>query len=168
MRWKILLFLILAISESENLKSKCYYELKEPRGIIQTPNFPKPFKTPFKCTWKISNYEGTQIVVYLTQLYVLNGLNFKEFIFDENKATRINVTDDYEYRKHIISTHPNMLIEFSMDYLEGNQLRALGGLSDVYGFNFTYEITDDNNLFKHHSCSYTNCSYNGHCYTDYT
>ncbi|XP_046401569.1 uncharacterized protein LOC124167633 [Ischnura elegans] len=53
------------------------------RGVLQTPGFPGPFPVPLRCRWVIdaSNYPGSDIVAYLTQVFVTSGLRFESFAY---------------------------------------------------------------------------------------
>lgn len=181
MRWKLLLFLLL-ITSGECNKTKrrprtCGGVLKEPHGVIQTPNFPNPFPVPIKCTWVIdaSNTpsNNASIVVYLTQLYVLKGLTFTEYAYyDESvkyRPKRIHeVTDRNVTELRWLQSHtPYLVIEFHMNILEGNQFRALDNLLDVYGFNITYEISTRAEPVRNNSCIVVDCSSVGHCYASH-
>ncbi|PSN52875.1 hypothetical protein C0J52_14477 [Blattella germanica] len=115
------------------------------KGTIQTPYFPGPFPVPIRCQWVIdasdrfppNNYS---IVIYLTQLYVTTGLTFTEFAYYEKGATSIgrqlvhSVTEQNVTRVHWLWTRsPFLVIDFELDRLEGNHLRVMDNLLDVYG-----------------------------------
>lgn len=179
MRWKLLLFLLLlAAGECHKAKRRprtCGGFLTAPYGVIQTPNFPKPFQVPMNCRWIIdsSNLYNASIVVYLTQLYVLKGLTFTEYAHYEGASVHRNlgarhihtVTDQNVTEVRWLETHsPFLVIDFHMNELEGNQLRALDGLLDVFGFNITYEISIRADPVRNNSCMVVDCSFLGHCY----
>lgn len=180
MRWKVLLFFILvAVSESHKTKRRqkttCGGTLTDVYGVIQTPGFPGPFQVPIKCQWIIDSSNipsnNASIVVYLTQLYVLKGLTFTEYAHYDGGSSKYGerlihtVTDQNVTKVRWLETHtPFLVIDFYMTELEGNQLRALDGLLDVYGFNITYEISTRAEPVRPYSCIVVDCSAVGHCY----
>uniref|UniRef100_A0A1B0GA86 Uncharacterized protein n=1 Tax=Glossina morsitans morsitans TaxID=37546 RepID=A0A1B0GA86_GLOMM len=152
----------------------CGGVLNSPNGVIQTPNFPHKFSTPIECVWiidasnavKDSFHQNASIVVYLTQLYVLSGLKFTEYMY---------YSDDYKVPAHSVFTLTEgditkvawiqfnsqyLEISFQMSSLDGTHLRALDRLLDVYGFNITYEMAP----LKPYQCSTLQCRFLGHCY----
>lgn len=177
----MLFLLILTAGDCHKAKSKrkqkpiCGDTLTEPYGVIQTPNFPSRFPVPIECKWIIdaSNVpsNNASIIVYLTQMYVVNGLTFTEsaHYYPGSKFNRVihtvtgneNVTETKWIQTHT----PYLIIDFTMDVLEGNQFRALGGLLDVFGFNITYEISTRAEPVRNNSCIVIECSLLGHCYT---
>lgn len=54
-----------------------------------------------------------------------------------------------------------LVIDFALERLEGNHLRVLDDLLDVYGFNITYETRRD---VRNSTCSVVGCSLSGNCY----
>ncbi|XP_044733704.1 fibropellin-1-like [Chrysoperla carnea] len=168
---------VLTVKSSEN-EVECGGVLTEPHGVLQTPNFPRPFNVPISCRWIIdaSNIDAPNpsIVVYLTQLYVFTGLTFHEYAHYESESLKVGgqlihtVTEQNVTRVLWIRTPaPFMVIEFRLDRLEGNHLRVLDNLLDVYGFNITYEISTFANPVRANSCNVFSCSYTGHCYVSY-
>uniref|UniRef100_A0A1A9UPM5 CUB domain-containing protein n=1 Tax=Glossina austeni TaxID=7395 RepID=A0A1A9UPM5_GLOAU len=152
----------------------CGGVLNSRNGVIQTPNFPHKFSTPIECVWiidasnavKDSFHRNASIVVYLTQLYVLSGLKFTEYMY---------YSDDYKVPAHSVFTLTEgditkvawiqfnsqyLEISFQMSSLDGTHLRALDRLLDVYGFNITYEMAP----LKPYQCSALQCRFLGHCY----
>uniref|UniRef100_A0A1B0AT93 CUB domain-containing protein n=1 Tax=Glossina palpalis gambiensis TaxID=67801 RepID=A0A1B0AT93_9MUSC len=152
----------------------CGGVLNSRNGVIQTPNFPHKFSTPIECVWiidasnavKDSFHHNASIVVYLTQLYVLSGLKFTEYMY---------YSDDYKVPAHSVFTLTEgditkvawiqfnsqyLEISFQMTSLDGTHLRALDRLLDVYGFNITYEMAP----LKPYQCSTLQCRFLGHCY----
>lgn len=159
--------------------SLCGGHLLESRGVIHTPNFPGPFPVPIKCRWVINVSDipstNSSIVVYLTQLYVYKGLRFTEYAYYESETMNFGavlikeVTEGnvFEYRR-FRTFRPFLVIEFELDRLEGNHVRVLNDLLDVYGFNVTYEMTEEKP--NPESCTVRDCSFAGNCLvsTDYT
>ncbi|XP_046986206.1 uncharacterized protein LOC124556264 [Schistocerca americana] len=138
------------------------------RGVIHTPNFPRPFPVPIRCRWIIlTNSPSPSIVVYLTQVYVTSGLSVTEYSYYESESynygrkvvhrvTDQNVTET----KWLWSGYPALIIDFQLDALEGHHLRVLDTLLDVYGFNITFEVGAPVHA---HTCNALECSFNGDC-----
>lgn len=151
----------------------CGGVLKARHGVIQTPNFPHKFSTPIECVWIIDASElmphtghNISIVVYLTQLYVLGGLKFTEYMYysDDYKVPAHRVftltEDDVTQVAWIQFNSQYLEIRFHMSTLDGTHLRALDRLLDVYGFNMTYEVEP----VKTYQCNTLQCRFLGHCY----
>nr|CAD7568771.1 unnamed protein product [Timema californicum] len=65
------------------------------------------------------------------------------------------------------SSRPFLVVDFSLDRLEGNHLRALDNLLDVYGFNLTYELSGKQGDRENRAtCSVVECSFSGDCYAN--
>lgn len=172
---------LLAMTHQQWPKHKtvrCGGEMRSDRGVIQTPGFPGPFPVPIRCQWIIdaadrvppNNYS---IVIYLTQLYVTTGLTFTEFAYYEKGATPIGkqlvhtVTEQNVTLVHWLWTRsPYLVIDFTLDRLEGNHLRVMDKLLDVYGFNITYEISGRESPVRPNSCNVILCSFLGNCYAN--
>lgn len=150
--------------------------LYDARGVIQTPNFPRAFPVPIRCRWVIdaSNFTGVgkkvEIHVYLTQLFVTTGLNITEYVLYEKESQKgysgssilqLPTQPGKEY-VFVPSNCTYLVIDFELDMLEGNHLRALYGLMDVYGFNITYEVSTTGE--RKTACTVNECSLVGHCY----
>ncbi|KNC30439.1 hypothetical protein FF38_07451 [Lucilia cuprina] len=153
--------------------SLCGGVLKARHGVIQTPNFPHKFTTPIECIWVIDASElmphsghNISIVVYLTQLYVLGGLKFTEYMYysDDYKVPAHRVftltEDDVTQVAWVQFNSQYLEIRFRMSSLDGTHLRALDRLLDVYGFNMTYEVEP----VKEYQCNTLQCRFLGHCY----
>lgn len=151
-------------------------ELNDVKGVIQTPNFPHAFPVPIRCRWVIdaSNFTSTgdkiEIYVYMTQMFVRTGLNITEYkLYDkEAKIGYAGLTllelpppsgKEFQFVK---SNLTYMVIDFQLDMLEGNHLRVLHGLMDVYGFNVTYEVSTTGE--RTDICTVNECSLVGHCF----
>ena len=165
----------MASAQTKQKPVKCGGELTADKGIIQTPGFPEAFPVPIRCQWIIDASEhfspNTSIVVYLTQLYVTTGLTFTEYAYYERGSTPLGrqlahtVTEENVTRVRWIWTRsPFLVIDFSLDRLEGNHLRVMDYLLDVYGFNVTYEISDREKPVRKDSCNALLCSFLGNCY----
>lgn len=169
----------LTLIEASTTETWCGGRLTTPRGVIQTPNFPQPFPVPIKCRWiiDVSDIPATNssIVVYLTQVYAYKGLRFTEYAYYESEGMNFGATlikeitegNVFEYR-FVRTFRPFLVIEFELDRLEGNHVRVLNNLLNVYGFNVTYQMTED--VPNPDSCSVHHCSYTGNCFAsgDYT
>lgn len=181
-----LIFCLLMVTDNINTKSnkydyytQCGGLINKTRGIIQTPGFPKRFPVPIKCRWVIdaSSYTDSNIIVYLTQLYVTTGLKFTDYVLYEDNGpnglytygeklghtvTPENVTSSQIIRAFV----PYLVIDFELDRLEGNHLRFLDDKHNVYfmyGFNITFEIVDAK-VPNRNSCNARICSLLGDCY----
>ncbi|XP_061384385.1 uncharacterized protein LOC116773247 isoform X3 [Danaus plexippus] len=151
----------------------CGGRLKGPVGIIQTPNFPNPFSVPIKCRWIIEHdiVNGT-ISIYFTQQYTTSGLTFTEYMYyDESyklgERKALTVTEENITRNNWLQVQsPVLVVELTLNRLEGTQLRALGLLS-VFGFNMTYMVRGPNDEPGPKACSTIECRLLGHCYARY-
>ncbi|XP_072753187.1 uncharacterized protein [Anoplolepis gracilipes] len=176
----LLLYLCVNLPNvTTNFDSFCGGHLAGPKGVIHTPNFPGPFPVPIKCRWVIDVSDipstNSSIIVYLTQLYVYKGLRFTEYAYYESETMNFGaalikeVTEGnvFEYR-HLRTFRPFLVIDFELDRLEGNHVRVLNDLLDVYGFNVTYEMTEEHPNSE--SCTVRDCSFAGNCLVseDYT
>ncbi|XP_046822481.1 uncharacterized protein LOC124425738 isoform X2 [Vespa crabro] len=157
----------------------CNYHLTAPKGIIETPNFPKAFPVPITCRWVIDVSDITStnssIVVYMTQLYVYKGLKLTEYAYYESETTNYGASLVQEVTEGNVFVHrwfrtfrPFLVLEFELDRLEGNHVRVLDDLLDVYGFNVTYQMTEEEP--NPNACSVSECSFTGNCLlsADYT
>ncbi|KAM3960477.1 LOW QUALITY PROTEIN: uncharacterized protein ACR2FA_005385 [Aphomia sociella] len=148
----------------------CGGHLKGPVGVIQTPNFPNPFPVPIKCKWIIEHdiMNGT-ISIYFTQQYTTSGLTFTEYMYyDEfyklGERRALTVTEENITKvKWLQVQSPVLVMELTLNRLEGTQLRALGLLS-VFGFNVTYAVRAPSEGPGPTSCSAIECRLLGHCY----
>ncbi|CAK1550457.1 unnamed protein product [Leptosia nina] len=156
----------------------CGGRLKGTVGTIQTPNFPNPFPVPIKCKWIIEHdiVNGT-ISIYFTQQYITSGLTFTEYMYYDDtyklgERRALTVTEENITRiKWLQVQSPVLVVELTLDRLEGTQLRALGLLS-VFGLNVTYAVRGPHTIdnVPKTSCSAIECRLLGHCYAtlDYT
>lgn len=141
-------------------------------GIIQTPNFPNPFPVPIRCRWVIdaSGYHNATIYIYFTQMFVTTGLKIADYsYYDKNDSTGLAVGKIFELpsRKtlkvdHLSTDWSYSVIDFELNQLEGNHVRALHNLMNVFGFNITYEISLNGR--KSEACTVSDCSLAGNCY----
>ncbi|EDW85213.2 uncharacterized protein Dwil_GK18398 [Drosophila willistoni] len=167
-------------SSGSSSASGCGGLLKSRHGHIQTPNFPHRFATPIECIWIIDASDlpataqgNVSIVIYLTQLYVLGGLKFTEYMYysDDFKVPAHRVftlnEDDVTQVTWVQFNSQYLEIRFTMASLDGTHLRALDRLLDVYGFNITYEVQHD---VKTNQCNTLQCRFLGDCFasSDYS
>nr|XP_033189545.1 uncharacterized protein LOC117156543 isoform X3 [Bombus vancouverensis nearcticus] len=177
--FSFLFHLTLIDGGSTTTEVSCGNRLTAPRGVIQTPNFPRFFPVPIKCRWVIDVSDipatNSSIVVYLTQVYVYKGLSFTEYAYYESESMNFGaslikeITEGNVFEYKLFRTfRPFLVIEFELDRLEGNHVRVLNNLLDVYGFNVTYQMTED--VPNSDCCSVQHCSYSGNCLVsgDYT
>nr|XP_031835747.1 uncharacterized protein LOC116428347 isoform X1 [Nomia melanderi]XP_031835748.1 uncharacterized protein LOC116428347 isoform X1 [Nomia melanderi]XP_031835749.1 uncharacterized protein LOC116428347 isoform X1 [Nomia melanderi] len=173
------LWCLTLIEASSTAEVSCGDRLTAPRGVIQTPNFPAAFPVPIKCRWLIDVSDipatNSSIVLYLTQVYVYKGLRFTEYAYYESESMNFGaalvkeITEGNVFEFRWIRTfRPFLVVEFELDQLEGNHVRVLDDLLDVYGFNVTYQMTEVEP--NPDSCSVQRCSFTGNCLlsADYT
>ncbi|XP_015178454.1 PREDICTED: uncharacterized protein LOC107067443 isoform X1 [Polistes dominula] len=182
MKYHLILFFhlcLLTIIEVSTENADCNYHLTAPKGVIKTPNFPKAFPVPIMCRWVIDVSDipstNSSIVVYMTQLYVYKGLKLTEYAYYESETTNYGASlikeitegNVFEYR-WFRTFRPFLVLEFELDRLEGNHVRVLDDLLDVYGFNVTYQMTEEEP--NSNACSVSECSFTGNCLlsADYT
>ncbi|XP_031787768.1 uncharacterized protein LOC100123035 isoform X2 [Nasonia vitripennis] len=159
--------------QQQDQQQACGGHLTARRGTIATPNFPGPFAVPLSCRWlldasELADQANASIVVYLSQLYAFRGLSFTEYAYYESETVSfggalVQAIDEGNVFEHrwLRTFRPYLLVEFQLDRLEGNHVRVLDNLLDVYGFNLTYEMTEDRE--NPNSCSLRDCSYAGNC-----
>lgn len=159
---------------STTVQSSCGGVFKEKNGVLSTPNFPQRFQVPINCEWVIqsnsTNDRNSSIVVYLTQLYVQEGLSFYQYRFydvdmqiEENIIHRVNETN--VVKVSYVQTFENFLvIRLKLDSIEGTHIRVLDHFLDVFGFNITYEITSK---VREDRCTMKHCGFTGICYDNY-
>ncbi|XP_076291343.1 uncharacterized protein LOC143214329 isoform X1 [Lasioglossum baleicum] len=166
------LWCLTLIEASTSAEVSCGDRRTAPRGVIQTPNFPASFPVPIKCRWVIDVSDipatNSSIVVYLTQVYVYKGLRFTEYAYYESESMNFGaalikeVTEGNVFEFRWLRTfRPFLVVEFELDRLEGNHVRVLEDLLDVYGFNVTYQMTEVEP--NSDSCSVQHCSFTGDC-----
>lgn len=172
-----LLFIFLP-GASMHRYTRCGGTYTSARGIIHTPNFPAQFTVPIRCTWVIdaqqfiTTEDNSNIYVYLTQLYVFEGLMFEEYqIYDDtyqlNGRVLHTVTENNVTKvSYIHSKQGYLVITLKLDTIESTHLRVLDHLLDVYGFNITYEISVGD--VRPDRCTMLDCGFTGFCYDYYT
>ena len=63
-----LLVLPAASGQARSVFNDCGGHLTAPQGIIQSPNFPRPFPVPISCRWVIHVPADSKTVIYFTQV----------------------------------------------------------------------------------------------------
>lgn len=169
---------LLLLGLDVQARPRCGGTLTDQRGVIQSPNFPHKFPVPIHCEWiiDVSHYStgdgNTSIYVYLTQLYVFEGLSFKEYqIYDQsyqlNGRDVHSVTEGNVTRvSYVRSTRDYLVITLKLDAIESTHLRVLDHLLDVYGFNITYEVS--RGPPREDRCTMMDCGFTGICQDHYT
>ncbi|KAI4461317.1 basigin related [Holotrichia oblita] len=164
--WFLLLFLIPAMTAAAaGTRKNCGGNFTARKGVLQTPDFPKNFSTPIDCEWVIkSEKENTSIIVYLTQMYVFEGLTFTEYVeYDKRLPGVVILSGEDVVKGKYVQCHKNVLvISLKLNSIENNHIRVMDNFMDVYGFNITYEITSGD-VRKDH-CNMMDCGYTGLCY----
>lgn len=133
-----------------------------------------------RCRWLLDATDmdfDAQIVVYLTQMYVSSGVTFTEYDYydpsDSSLQRNPNVVlslseENYINTRRVYTRTKFFLIDLELDRLEGNHLRVLDDLLDVYGFNITYEMLPSTRAsgtpVRNISCTALDCSLAGSCF----
>lgn len=157
-------------------QSHCGGTLTAIRGVLQTPGFPNEFRVPIFCKWVIDATEirsaNTSIVVYLTQLFLIEGLSFEEYeTYDQSynilgKKIHAVLENNVSKTKWVRTSQNVLVVTFQLESIENAHLRILDYFLDVYGFNITYEITTD--PIRRDACIMSDCGFTGICYDDFT
>ncbi|XP_058797163.1 uncharacterized protein LOC131667632 isoform X2 [Phymastichus coffea] len=171
----VLVWLGLLLLAGSTLSEECGGHLTARRGVISTPNFPGAFTVPIRCRWVLDASEfaehqaNSSIVVYLSQVYAFRGLRFSEYAYYEGESASFGealvseIDESNVFENRLLRTYrPYLVLEFELDRLEGNHVRVLDKLLDVYGFNITYQIGIES-AKDSESCSLKNCSFAGNC-----
>lgn len=138
--------------------------------------FAGPLDVPVTCEWVIDSQlvatPNTSIVVYLTQLFVFEGLSFIEYqLYDSDYKIhpkvihKVNETNISKIR-WIQTFQSFLVIRLELQSSDTAHLRVLDNFLDVYGFNITYEITSGS--VRRDSCIMIDCAFNGICYDHFT
>ncbi|KAL3270173.1 hypothetical protein HHI36_009230 [Cryptolaemus montrouzieri] len=175
--WPSMLFFVYLCSfQQAEAKPRCGGIFTAARGTLQTPGFPGPFPTPIHCEWVIdAQYlltKNTTIVIYLTELFVFEGLKFTEYqVYDEgfhfNGRDLLVVNETNVIGAKTVETHQSYLvISLKLTTLDGTHLRVLDHFLNVFGFNVTYEIKEG--AARTDVCNMMDCGFNGICYDHFT
>lgn len=146
----------------------CGGVLEEPRGIVQSPNFPARMPAPLACHWVIRAPPDKKIVVYFTQYFlrgVLRLIEYDHYVSEYVQAGRnplgeMNFEEDIRY---VVAYRPYVVLELRLQNVTNLHLRVEDYLEDVYGFNITYEILNRTQHVRDVTCSVMSCSFLGHC-----
>ncbi|XP_063921163.1 uncharacterized protein LOC135135989 isoform X2 [Zophobas morio] len=168
--------LLLVMAAAAGGRPRCGGVLTAARGILQTPGFPAELPVPIHCEWVIDAQNlaspNTSIVVYLTQLYVHEGLSFTEYqVYDKTYQLdgrvihTVNETNVVQVR-WVQSFQNFLVITLKLDSIDSAHLRVLDRFLDVYGFNITYEVA--RGPVRTDSCTIMDCGFTGICYDHYT
>ncbi|XP_074026970.1 cubilin-like [Leptinotarsa decemlineata] len=168
-------WLWLFMNSAEGSRRGCGETLTASRGILTTPNFPGPFSVPLNCEWVIDAQHvwapNTSIIVYLTQLFVYEGLTFTEYQlygsdYKINPQIIHRVNESNISKVRWIQTFQSFLvIRLELITADSAHLRVLDNFLDVYGFNITYEISTE--AVRPNSCTMMDCGFTGNCYDYY-
>ncbi|XP_065155521.1 uncharacterized protein [Atheta coriaria] len=186
----LVLFLFLplptVVISSPKWRPVCGGALTAQRGVISTPNFPQVFNTPIHCQWHIDaqhvrqtygdammRNESLSIKIYLTQVYVHEGLKVVEYESKDAYDYRLEGRRVFTLNEEAVTSNKTyifiekeyVVVDFQLDRTESTHLRVLDGLLNVYGFNITYEITTQRE--RRNRCSMKLCGFTGYCYDDF-
>ncbi|XP_054708050.1 uncharacterized protein LOC129217735 [Uloborus diversus] len=164
--WNIALLILFAIQNASAFN--CRLTMKEPKGVIATPNFPDPYPVPINCQWVIEAPTEKVIVIYFTQLYMREGLKVTEYAFySQNvmmgKHEFGTISSDRE-PTYLVSNKPVLVLEFAVREPANIHMRVRDYLLDVFGFNITYEFLSRNESVRKDPCIDHHCSFTGNCY----
>lgn len=154
---------------SNGVFTDCSAVLDKPTGIIQTPNFPKPFPSPISCQWLIKAPPHKKTILYFTQFYVRLSFHVAEFDYYENDRNysglnELGAISFIDILTSIVAYKPYVVITFMTPADISNiHLRVDEYLLDVHGFNITYEVVDWDQSVREHMCSVHDCSFLGNC-----
>lgn len=167
--WSLVIFIILSIDfiHSEPLP-KCRFTMKEPRGVITTPNFPDPYPVPINCQWVIEAPSDKVIAVYFTQFYMREGLTATEYAYYSQNVkmgkTEFGTISSDREPTYLVSNKPVLVLDFKVKETANIHMRVREYLLDVFGFNITYEFLSRNESVRKDACLYHHCSFTGNCY----
>lgn len=160
-----------ALTEREAMYTDCGGVLRNPQGVISTPNFPDPYPVPINCRWVIEAPADKVIAVYFTQFYMREGLTVTEYAFFSEtlymgKKEFGMISSDRE-PTYLVSNKPVVVLDFLVRESGNIHMRVREYLLDVFGFNITYEIVGRNESVRKDACLYHHCSFTGSCYATY-
>lgn len=153
---------------SEDIFTNCGGVFEDSTGVLNTPNFPRPYQTPIYCEWLVHAPPGKKIVLYFTQNYMRDSIYLSSYEHYQD----INLYVGREELGQIFWEHdltflvvykPYVLLQFSVESIANRHLRVIDHLLDVYGFNITYEFVDTHDSLSKQTCSVKTCSYLGNC-----
>ncbi|GIY13775.1 uncharacterized protein CDAR_531501 [Caerostris darwini] len=149
--------------------TNCRMTMKDPRGVITTPNFPDPYPVPINCQWVIEAPSDKVIAVYFTQFYMREGLKATEYAYYSpnvkmGKAEFGTINSERE-PTYLVSNKPVLVLDFAVREVANIHMRVREYLLDVFGFNITYEFLSKNESVRKDACLYHHCSFTGNCYS---
>lgn len=153
-------------SSAQATYTDCGGWLNDTKGYIHTPNFPHQFPVPIACKWVLHAPPGKKVVLYFTQYYMRESFQVseyshysKEFYVSKTDLGEIDVFD----REVLTSYNPYLVLDFKAHEIGIIHLRVHDFLLDVYGFNITYEIVDEQESVRQDVCTVLKCSFLGNC-----
>ena len=78
----------------------------------------------------------------------------------DSRSGNVRMFSDYRIKARFLE------IQLNLPTLMESSIRVENRLTDVYGFNITYEIQANNSQKRADVCSAANCTFNGHCYAN--
>ena len=138
------------------------------QGVLSTPNFPGPYPWPIYCEWLIHAPPNKQIIVYFTQYYMKDSVTV--YLYDAYESITTHVGQEelgeilwqYDLSIPLVTHKPYLLLRLDVGFIGNRHIRVIDHLLDVFGFNITYEIIDNDTPIKR-ACSNKGCSYLGKC-----
>lgn len=147
----------------------CGFHTKKERGIIATPNFPKPYPVPIICQWVIEAPVNHKIAIYFTQFYMKTGFSATEFAHYNshinagvNKAEFGIISSKHE-PTYLVSNQRILVLKLVIYSADNVHLRVTEHLLETFGFNITYEFLQKKENVRKDSCIYHHCSFTGIC-----
>ncbi|XP_076463040.1 uncharacterized protein LOC143295301 [Babylonia areolata] len=147
----------------------CGGKVDDERGFIHSPNFPGRFPDPISCTWVLRAPPGRRIQLHFTQYFLREAFFLAEFdtytsptVFTGRND--LGAVDGRQHIRSVVGHKPVLSIEFRSWGKRNIHLRVEEFLTEVYGFNITYEMVPVGEPLLNHTCSVAGCSFLGHCY----
>ncbi|GFS30105.1 uncharacterized protein TNIN_411061 [Trichonephila inaurata madagascariensis] len=142
--------------------------MKEPKGVITTPNFPDPYPVPINCQWVIEAPSDKVIAIYFTQFYMREGLRATEYAYYSPNVkmgkVEFGTINSEREPTYLVSNKPVLVLDFYVREVANIHMRVREYLLDVFGFNITYEFLSKNESVRKDACLYHHCSFTGNCY----
>ncbi|CAL1273714.1 unnamed protein product [Larinioides sclopetarius] len=171
MWWFVVYLWILVTVQSPSAGTSitnCRMTMKEPRGVITTPNFPGPYPVPISCQWVIEAPSDKVIAIYFTQFYMREGLTATEYAYYSPNVkmgkTEFGTISSEREPTYLVSNKPVLVLDFNVREVANIHMRVREYLLDVFGFNITYEFLSKNESVRTDACLYHHCSFTGNCY----
>lgn len=141
---------------------------RAPKGVVTSPNFPNEFPTPILCEWVILNRQTKFTLIHLTQFYLKSHFTvqfFQEYTNSEmyRNESRPEELNAYHDVYTMVIPAPYAVLRFGVHEMSDINIRVLEHLTDVYGFNITYEFVNSTTDYHKETCTAYHCSYLGHC-----